>query len=128
MRAIVINIALCSALGLIASLVVQQIFKHFLGLRALWLHVVTAAVLANLVFGMVFTLLEGQLDPKGSFILPRILACAVTAAMVAGAPAFRFNVHGDKGDHPGWKASFAMTAVVIAPGFFLLSLLNMVSS
>ena len=113
---------------MIASLFVQQIFKRILGLRAQWLHTVTAAMLANLVFGMVFTLLEGKFDPKGAYFLPRILACAVAASLAAGVPAFRFNVHGDEGENPGWKSSLAMTAVVIAPGFFLLSLLNMVSS
>lgn len=128
MRAIVINIALCASLGLIASLIVHQIFKRVLGLRAQWLHTVSAAVLATLVFGMVFTLLEGQFDPKGAYVLPRILAGALAAALAAGTPAFRFNVHGEEGEHPGWKTSLAMTAVVVAPGFFLLSLLNMVSS
>jgi hypothetical protein len=128
MRTIVINAALCASLGLIASLVAQQIFKYLLGLRALWLHTVTAAVFANIVFGVVFALLEGQFDPKTSYVLPRILACAVAAALAAGVPAVRFIVHGDQGDHPGWKASFAIAAVVITPGFLLLSLLHMVSS
>jgi|GEM_PF-5680766 hypothetical protein len=121
------HVAIGLVLGLLASLVIQQILRHLLGIRANWLLTLIASELTSGVFALVFVLGAQGFDPKASFYLAKVLGCSVGAATLAGLVGFRFNIHGSEGDHPSWPAALALTVLVVAPTFIILTLLHLVS-
>lgn len=121
------HVAIGLVLGLLTSLVVQQILRHLLGIRANWLLTLIASELTSGVFALVFALADQAFDPKAPFFLAKVLGCAVAAATAAGLVGFRFNIHGSEGNHPSWPAALALTALVVAPTFVILTLLHLVS-
>jgi hypothetical protein len=126
--AMVINLGISLVIGFFASFVVQQAMKLFLGLRAHWLHTLIATMLTAGVCGLSFALTLQNYDGKSSTYFLRVLATAIGASLATGILSFRFNIHGDQGDHPSWPASLGMTALVAAPILIILSLLYLVNS
>lgn len=124
----VINLVIGLVLGFLASLFVQQILHHLLGIRANWFLTFAASALASGVFALAFSLASQNFDPKGSFYLGKVLACAVATSTAAGLVGFRLNIHGSDGNHPSWPAALTLTALVIAPVLVVLTLLHLVSS
>lgn len=128
MSPLVLAASVSIIVGFFASLLIQQIMRHLLGLRAQWLLTVSATMLTAGACGVCFWLTQGNLDPKSSTYFLKILGSSLAAALAAGVLAFRFNIHGEEGNHLGWAASFAMTCLVAFPILGVLSLLHLVSS
>ncbi len=124
----VINLVISFVLGFFASFVVQQAMKLFLGLRAHWLHTLIATMLTAAVCGLCFSLTGQNYDLNSSTYFVRVLATTLAASLATGILSFRFNIHGDQGDHPSWLASLGMTALVAGPILIILSLLYLVNS
>ena len=125
---LVINVALALFLGFLASLLIQQLMKLFLGLRANWLLIFIATSLAAGVCAVCFSLAAQNFDPKSSTYFLRIFGSSLATSTICGLVGFRLNVHSDHGDHLSWGASLAMTAVAVLPVLGILSLLHLVSA
>jgi hypothetical protein len=124
----VINLAISLVLGFLASFVVQQAMKLFLGLRAHWLHTLIATMLTAAVCGLCFSLTLENYDLKSSTYFLRVLGSTIAASLATGVLSFRFNIHGDQGDRPSWLASLGLTGLVAAPILVILSLFYLVNS
>jgi hypothetical protein len=124
----VINLGISLVLGFLVSFAVQQAMKLFLGLRAHWMHTFIATMLTAGVCGLSFSLALENYDPDSSTYFLRAFGTAVAASLATGVLSFRFNIHGDQGDHPSWLASLGLTALVGGPIIVILSLLHLVSS
>lgn len=124
----VINLTISVILGFFASFVVQQAMKLLLGLRAHWLHTVTATCLIAGICGLSFSLSSANLDPKAATYFAKVFFITLFLSTGTGVPIIRFNIHGEQGDQPGWGAAAGMTALVVGPLLSILSLLYLVSN
>ncbi len=124
----VTNLAISLVLGFLASFVVQQAMKLFLGLRAHWMHTLIATMLTAGVCGLSFSLAVENYEPKSSTYFLRVFATTLAVSFATGVISFRFNIHGDQGEPPGWLASLGMTALSAGPALVILSLMLLESS
>lgn len=128
MSPLVLAAAVSIIIGFLASLLIQQVMRHLLGVRSQWLLTLSATMLTAGACGVCFWLTQTNLDPKSSAYFLKMFGGSLAAALAAGVLAFRFNIHGEEGNHLSWAASIAMTCLVAFPILGILSLLHLVSS